>query len=123
MVFSRRTLGLHERHSSAISAPLEAVAPRLWAYEVRNSVLTGLRRKRITHADALEFLESIKALPIRLADPVSYDGVFSLADRRGLTVYDAAYLDLALREGLPLASLDNALCAAARNSGVALFQP
>jgi predicted nucleic acid-binding protein len=107
----------------AISAPLEAVAPRLWAYEVRNSILMGLRRKRITHADALEFLESIKALPIRLADPVSYDGVFSLAGRHGLTVYDAAYLDLAIREDLPLASLDNALCKAALSSSVALFQP
>jgi len=58
-----------------------------------------------------------------LADPVSYDVVFGLADRHGLTVYDAAYLDLALREGLPLASLDKALCKAAGNSGVALFQP
>jgi len=106
-----------------ISTPLEAVAPRLWAYEVRNSVLMGLRRKRITRADAQDFLESIKGLPIRLADPVSYDGVFRLADRHGLTVYDAAYLDLALREGLPLASLDNALCKAAVNSRVAMFQP
>lgn len=107
----------------AISTPLEAVAPRLWAYEVRNSVLMGMRRKRITHADALEFLESIKALPIRLADPVSYDSLFSLADRHGLSVYDAAYLDLAIREDLPLASLDNALCKAALNSNLALFQP
>ena len=107
----------------AISAPLEAVAPRLWAYEVRNSILMGLRRKRITHGDALEFLESIKALPIRLADPVSYDGVFGLADRYGLTVYDAAYLDLAIRESLPLASLDDALCRAALNSNVGLFRP
>jgi predicted nucleic acid-binding protein len=106
-----------------ISTPLEAVAPRLWAYEVRNSVLMGLRRKRITRAHAQDFLESIKGLPIRLADPVSYDGVFSLTDRHGLTVYDAAYLDLALREGLPLDSLDNALCKAAVNSGVAMFQP
>lgn len=107
----------------AICTPLEAVAPRLWAYEVRNSVLMGLRRKRITPAHAQEFLESVKVLPIRLTDPVSYDGVFSLAERHGLTVYDAAYLDLALREGLPLASLDHALCKAAGNSGVVLFQP
>ena len=56
-------------------------------------------------------------MPIRLTDPLSYDGVFSLADRHGLTVYDAAYLDL--REGLLLASLDNELCKAAGNSGVA----
>ncbi len=107
----------------AISAPLEAVAPRLWAYEVRNSVLMGLRRKRITQADDLEFLESMKELPILLTEPVSYDRLFSLADRHGLTVYDAAYLDLAIREDLPLASLDNALCKAALNSSVALFQP
>jgi predicted nucleic acid-binding protein len=106
-----------------ISTPIEAVAPRLWAYEVRNSVLMGLRRKRITRAHAQDFLESIKGLPIRLTDPVFYDGVFSLADRHGLTVYDAAYLDLAQREGLPLASLDKALCKAAVNSGVAMFQP
>ena len=107
----------------AVSAPVEVAAPRLWAYEVRNSVLMGLRRKRITSADAQEFFESINVLPIRSADPVSYDGVFSLADRHGLTVYDAAYLNLALREGLPLASLDRALCRAAGNSGVVLFQP
>ena len=107
----------------AVSAPLEAVAPRLWAHEVRNSVLMGLRRKRITRPDAQEFFESLKSLPIRLADPISYDVVFDLAERHGLTVYDAAYLDLALREGLPLASLDKALCIAAGNSGVALFEP
>ena len=106
----------------AVSTALEAIAPSLWAYEVRNSVLMGMRRQRITPADAQEFLESIKGLPIRLRDPVSYDGVFNLANRYGLTVYDAAYLDLALREGLPLASLDNALCNAARKSGVALFK-
>lgn len=83
----------------------------------------GFRRKRITQADALEFLESIEVFPVRLTDPVSFDEVFSLADRLGLTVYDAAYLDLAIRESLPLASLDKALCKAALNSGVALFQP
>ena len=43
----------------AISAPLGAVAPRLWAYEVRNSVLMGLRRKRITFVHAQVFLESL----------------------------------------------------------------
>jgi predicted nucleic acid-binding protein len=106
----------------ALSGPLEAVVPRLWAYEVRNSVLMGLRRKRITQADAAEFLEAMKGLPIRLADPASYDGVFRLADRHGLTVYDAAYLELAIREGLPLASLDKALGKAAAASGVTLFR-
>lgn len=58
-----------------------------------------------------------------LSRSVSYEGVFSLANRCGLTVYDAAYLDLAINERLPLASLDNALCKAALNAGVALFRP
>ncbi len=107
----------------AISASREALAPRLWAYEVRNSVLTGVRRKRITKADAEDFLDSLKSLPIRLTDPLSYDAVFTLADRHNLTVYDAAYLDLALRESLPLASLDQELIRAASRSGVALFRP
>jgi predicted nucleic acid-binding protein len=107
----------------AVSTPLEAAAPRLWAYEVRNSVLMGLRRRRITKTDAQDFLDSIKALPIRLTDPLSYDRVFELAESHGLTVYDAAYLDLAMREGLPLASLDAALLRAAGRSGIAVFQP
>ncbi len=108
---------------TAVSELTEAIAPRLWAYEIRNTVLMGLRRKRITKTDAEEFLDSLKALPIRLTDPVSYDDVFRLADRHGLTVYDAAYLDLAVREGLPLASLDAALIRAAQASSIAVFQP
>lgn len=83
----------------------------------------GIRRKRIAKADADGFLESLWDLPIRLQDPISYDDVFELAGRQGLTVYDAAYLDLAIREGLPIASLDAALIRAAQASGVAVFQP
>jgi len=106
-----------------LSGSAEAIAPRLWAYEIRNSVLMGVRRKRITPAGAASFLESLRSLPIRLSDPVSYDAVFDLAQSNGLTVYDAAYLDLALRERLPLASLDDALRRAAAQNGVALFTP
>jgi predicted nucleic acid-binding protein len=93
------------------------------AYEVRNSILMGLRRKRIDKAHAEQFLDSLKAMPIRLIDPISYDGIFALADRQSLTVYDAAYLDLAIRESLPIASLDTALIRAAERSGVAIFNP
>ena len=111
----------------AVAAPAVAVAPRLWAYEIRNSVLMGVRRSRISRTHAEDFLDTLKSLPIRLTDPLSYDDVFALADRHGLTVYDAAYLDayldLAVREGLPLASLDGALIRAARQSGVEIFQP
>jgi predicted nucleic acid-binding protein len=107
----------------SLSPPTEAVAPRLFAYEVRNSVLMGLRRKRITKAEAETFLISAQSLPIRLEDPESYGALFQLADRHGLTVYDAASLDTALRKGLPLATLDTALVRAAGRSGVAILQP
>ena len=54
----------------AVSGLVEATAPRLWAYEIRNSVLMGLRRKRITRADADDFLDSIVDLRISLVDPI-----------------------------------------------------
>ena len=123
MVFSRRELRLHERCFDGSLRSEEAIAPRLWAYEVRNSVLMGVRRKRITPTEAKEFLESLRSLPIRLDDPSSYDTVFNLAQANGLTVYDAAYLDLALREKLPLATLDDSLSKAAAQNGVALLRP
>lgn len=100
-----------------------AEAPRLWAYEIRNSVLIGLRRQRLTEADAQDFLASLEILNIHLTDPPSYDAVFALAERHSLTFYDAAYLDLAMRTQLPLASLDARLCRAASESGVTLFMP
>lgn len=87
-----------------------------------NSVLMGVRRKRITTAEAKQFLESLVSLPIRLGDPPSYDAVFDLARSNGLTVYDAAYLELALRERLPLATLDAALVRAAEESGPGVFK-
>ena len=108
---------------SAVSSLTEAAAPRLWAYEIRNTVLMGIRRKRITRAHADAFLKSLENLPVRLIDPPSYDAVFELADRHGLTAYDAAYLDLAVRERLPIASLDSALLRAAQACGLAAFQP
>ena len=73
------------------------------------------------HAE--DFLDTLNSLPIRLTDPPSYDAVFALAARYALTVYDAAYLELAIREGLPVATLDNALTRAAEQSGVAVFKP
>lgn len=105
----------------AVSGPFDAIAPRLWAYEIRNTVLVGVRRGRIAKPDAVEFLQSLPALGIRLTDPPSYTDMFGLAERCDLTIYDAAYL--ALREGLPLASLDKDLIRAAQQVGAVMFQP
>jgi len=107
----------------AVAQSLGAYAPRLWAYEIRNCVLIGLRRQRITKTDAQDFLAAIDALNVRLLDPLSHDTVFTLAERHNLTFYDASYLDLAMRRNLPLATLDTAMRRAANQSGVPLFQP
>jgi predicted nucleic acid-binding protein len=100
------------------SSAVDTVAPRLWAYEIRNSVLMGLRRGRISKPDSAQFLVSLNELTVRLSEPASYDDVFSLAQEHGLTVYDAAYLDLAIQERLPLASLDGQLVRAAQKAGI-----
>ena len=86
-------------------------------------MLMGVRRGRIPRAHADRFLASLSRMRVGLTDPHSYDAVFALAELHGLTIYDAAYLDLALREGLPLASLDAKLRKAADKSGVLLFEP
>ena len=108
---------------ATLSDLVAAVAPRLFAYEVRNTILMGVRRGRIQRSEAGTFLASLHKLPIRFADPESYDRVFELAETHRLTFYDAAYLDLALRGSLPIASLDRALVQAAAQSGVSVFQP
>jgi predicted nucleic acid-binding protein len=105
------------------SSAVDSVAPRLWAYEIRNSVLMGIRRGRISKPDSEQFLLSLNELNVRLSEPASYDDVFSLAQQHGLTVYDAAYLDIAMQERLPLASLDGQLVRAAEKVGIQLFQP
>jgi predicted nucleic acid-binding protein len=109
---------------SAITASmLDALAPSLWAYEVRNSVLMALRRGRIAKPDGDAFLQSLNELNVSLSEPVSLDTVFALAETHVLTFYDAAYLNVALAEGLPLASLDKQLLRAAAQAGVEFFEP
>lgn len=82
----------------------------------------GLRRGRLSRADAEGFLDSLAHLTIHLVDPASFDAIFKLAELNRLTVYDAAHLDLAIRKGSQLASLDVALQKAARRCGVVLFE-
>jgi predicted nucleic acid-binding protein len=104
-----------------VGETMDPIAPALWAYEIRNTILMGMKRGRITNDGAQRLLIFLNDLNVQLSDPASHDAVFRLAETHGLTVYDAAYLDLALRAGVPLASLDDALCRAAVKAGVALF--
>jgi predicted nucleic acid-binding protein len=98
----------------------EAVAPGLWWLEMRNIFLSNERRGRIDAAKSNRALDLLAGLPIRLEHGAESGALMALARKHGLSAYDAAYLELALREALPLATLDNALAKAALAEGVAL---
>jgi predicted nucleic acid-binding protein len=100
-----------------------AVVPSIWPLEVGNALVVAERHKRVSRAEALRFLELLRQLPIDVdATPTltSVEGVLQLAHETGLSVYDAAYLELSATHGLPLATLDKGLRTATRRLGVAL---
>jgi predicted nucleic acid-binding protein len=83
----------------------------------------AVRRERISKDKAARFFGDLLALPIRVDSAnteTTFGQVFAYAEKYGLTVYDAAYLELALREGIALATLDSDLRNAARTAGVSL---
>ena len=98
-----------------------AFAPSLWPVEVANVLLVATRRNRIRVDDWREIRASLEALPIEI-DPVTtsraWGASLELARTHRLSVYDAMYLELAMRLQLPLATLDRALHRAARTVGV-----
>lgn len=100
-----------------------AVVPSLWALEIANALVVAERRGRLSPADVARAAELFLEMPISIHEvaPQSALGpVLGLARTHGMTVYDAAYLELAMREGLPLATEDETLRAAAKRVGVAL---
>ncbi len=103
-----------------------AIVPSLWPLEVANALLVGERRQRITEAKVAQFLAILESFPIALDEETSakaWHDTLQLARSHKLSLYDATYLELALRKGLPLASLDDKLEAAAHAAGVLAFKP
>jgi predicted nucleic acid-binding protein len=98
-----------------------AVAPVLWWYELRNVLIVSERRGRLDSAKTARVLRLLKGLPVAIDADVEEEALMQLARRHRLTVYDAAYLELALRKGHPLATLDAALATAARAEHVPLI--
>jgi predicted nucleic acid-binding protein len=99
-----------------------ALAPSFWPHEVLNALLAGEKRKRISKEMIRSFLDDLAVLPVTLEQipaGIVFDRVQSLSRKHGLTAYDAAYLDLALENGLALATLDEALVRACKNAGAA----
>lgn len=100
-----------------------AHAPALWELELTNVLRTACLRQRLTAQQAQVKLAQVVSLPIEVdRQPVAAAELLGLALRFGLSAYDAAYLELALRLQLPLATTDTALRDAALASGVGLMQ-
>ena len=107
-------------------AGAEAVVPSLWALEVANALVVGERRKRTTEAKVTKFLALLARLPISVDEETvaqAWGDTLRLARTHELSVYDAAYLELALRRGLALATLDERLKKVADAVGVPEFHP
>lgn len=101
----------------------KAWVPPLWPYEIGNGLLMAQRRNRLSAAQSSAFVEELLKLPIEI-EQRSVRGVLetliTLSVSYALTAYDMAYLDLALRKGLPLMTQDKALREAAAKSGVSI---
>lgn len=101
-----------------------AVVPEIWALEVANSLLVAQRRGRLTEKDIERALEDLAALPIEVDQEThqhALKATLALANKYKLSSYDAAYLELARRQRLPLATLDRKLRSACRSAGIELL--
>jgi predicted nucleic acid-binding protein len=101
----------------------DALAPDLFWHEARSLLVTALRRNRIPEAAVYISLERLATIPLRNAGASDGVTVARLAIKHSLSAYDAAYLDLALREHLPLATLDKKLAAAAIAENIPVLGP
>ena len=100
------------------------VVPAVWGLEIANALLAGERRKRLKQPEILRFLALLEGLPIvqdgqAVSENVS--NVLPLARHYDLSAYDAAYLELSIRHGVPLATLDAKLQKAAQRAGVKIL--
>jgi predicted nucleic acid-binding protein len=101
-----------------------AIVPAIWPLEVANVLLISERRQRLTQAQMTQFTELLQALAITIeagATMETLGSVMALGRRYNLPSYDASYLELAMRHGLPLATRDARLRAAAMRAGVPLL--
>ncbi len=102
------------------TATAEVWVPALWTLEMANLLLRAQRRKRIGAAKRLELVRAVAGLRLRIdREPVSIAVIDEIAARHVLSAYDAVYVELAMRRGLPLATLDRAMVEALAAAGVA----
>lgn len=120
---------LRDEHSESANQVRERLlgegicVPAHWALEVCNALLAAARHGRITMLELRELVPDLRLLPETIdhqTDAAAWFATLNLAEKHRLTIYDAAYLELALRRNLPLATLDDGLLEAALALGVAL---
>jgi predicted nucleic acid-binding protein len=104
-----------------------ALVPQVWPLEVDNAILVAVRRRRIQEADAFRFLTVLDTLPLEIDLEIALQAlgqqILGLGLSHGLSSYDASYLELAMRRGLPLATQDEGLRRAAETAGIDIMQP
>jgi predicted nucleic acid-binding protein len=104
-----------------------AVAPAIWPLELCNAVLTAIKRERIQQHDATRLLAYLLELPVDVDQATTFmfitQEILTLGLAYRLSAYDASYLELAIRRGLPLATQDARLAAAAEGAGVEILRP
>lgn len=103
----------------------EALVPAIWPLEVVNVFLAAERRQRLQQRDSVRFLALLAQLPITVEHRpmVEKTGeILMLGRATNLSSYDASYLELAMRQGLPIATLDQKLLTAARQMAVPLLE-
>lgn len=123
--FPDESSALTEKVAQMFKQGDSAIAPSFWPHEVLNALLVGEKRKRISGDLIRTFLTDLATLPIALQElqaEAVFDRIQSLSREHGLTTYDAAYLDLAQTNGLPVATLDEDLMRACARTGVALIR-
>ncbi len=104
----------------------EAFVPAIWPLEVGNVLLVAERKKRLSEASTVRFLALLTSLPITAEQETPermLKEIVSLARAHELSTYDASYLDLAMRLGLPIATQDASLIRAARKCRVPIYAP
>jgi predicted nucleic acid-binding protein len=101
------------------------LVPALWSIEITNAVLVAERRKRVKQSEMRRFVELLDGLTVIMDSQSvteSVSNILPIAREYGLSAYDAAYLDVAIRHGVPLATLDSALQKAGRKAGIEIFK-
>ena len=108
--------------SELIAAGDTPIVPAFWRHEILNALLVGERRNRITRRLIQAFIADLNRLPVAVDQQVTPEVVFNttqaLSRKHGLTAYDAAYLEIAMRDRCPLATADDDLKRAAVSEGV-----